>query len=237
MAPAGRRRRARVTAEDFAQYGSVAGGTVNVERAARGLGVSTREVRQAIRQAEAAQSNMFYRRMSRRGDADVAAGASVRGMLQAAYGRGPRGGAVNARAAAQDLGVSPGTVRRWAAGTQRPSPAHLKALQSAARRAATTKRGRRGATADFRASARGRQALRTGDKLRVSGTQGPRDYPRDREVAVDMSPEDLEAMLRAYEEGGDRGLRDWMEGYLDNNYVAGWEFLTIDDLGIGPPGE
>ena len=28
-----------------------------------------------------------------------------------------------------------------------------------------------------------------------------------------------------------------MEGYLDNNYVAGWEFLTIDDLGIGPPGE
>ena len=52
-----------------------------------------------------------------------------------------------------------------------------------------------------------------------------------------MSPEDVEAMLRAYEEGGDRGLRDWMEGYLDNNYVAGWEFLTIDDLGIGPPGE
>ena len=65
MAPAGRRRRARITAEDLAQYGSVAGGTVNVERAARGLGVSTREVRQAIRQAEAAQSNMFYRRMSR----------------------------------------------------------------------------------------------------------------------------------------------------------------------------
>ena len=98
MAPAGRRRRARITAEDLAQYGSVAGGTVNVERAARGLGVSTREVRQAIRQAEAAQSNMFYRRMSRRGDADVAEGASVPGMLQAAYGRGPRGGAVNARA-------------------------------------------------------------------------------------------------------------------------------------------
>jgi DNA-binding transcriptional regulator YdaS (Cro superfamily) len=235
MAPAGRRRRARVSADELAQYGSVAGGTVNVERAARGLGVSKREVQQAIRQAEAAQRNTFFRRMTGRRDADVAEGASIRGMLQAAYGRGPRGGAVNARAAAQDLGVSPGTVRRWSAGTQRPSPAHLKALQWAARRAATTKRGRRAATADFRASARGRQALRAGDKLRVSGTQGPRDYPRDREVAVDMSPEDVEAMLTAYEEGGDRGLHDWMTDYLDNNYVAGWEFLTIDDLGIGQP--
>src|ERR1700694_519869 len=235
MPPAGRRRRARITAEDLAQYGSVAGGSVNVGRAARGLRVSKREVRQANRQAEAAQSNTFYRTMSGRGEADVAEGASVPGMLQAAYGRGPRGGAVNARAAAQDLGVSPGTVRRWSAGTQRPSPAHLKALQSAARRATTTKRGRRAATADFRASSRGRQALRTGDKLRVSGTQGPRDYPRDREVAVDVSPDDLEAMLMAYEEGGNRGLHDWMTDYLDNNYVAGWEFLTIDHLGIGQP--
>jgi DNA-binding transcriptional regulator YdaS (Cro superfamily) len=88
MAPAGRRRRARVSADELAQYGSVAGGTVNVERAARGLGVSKREVRQAIRQAEAAQSNTFFRRMSGRRDADVAEGASIRGMLQAAYGRG-----------------------------------------------------------------------------------------------------------------------------------------------------
>jgi DNA-binding transcriptional regulator YdaS (Cro superfamily) len=237
MAPAGRRRRVRVSADDLAQYGSVAGRTVNIGRAARGLGASQNAVRRAIRQAEAAQSSTFYRRLSGRGDADVAEGASARGMLQAAYGRGPRGGAVNARAAAQDLGVSPGTVRRWAAGTQRPSPGHLKALRSAARRAVTTKRGRRAATADFRASVRGRRALRVGDKLGVSGTQGPRDYPRDRQVSVDIDPEQIEDMLRAYEEGGDRGLHDWMADFLDNNYVAGWEFLTIDDLGIGQPDE
>ena len=235
MAPRGRRRRARISAEDLANYGSVADGTVNVERAATGLRVSKRDVQQAIRQAEAAQSNTFYRRLSGRGDADVAEGANTRGMLQAAYGRGPRGAAVNAKTAAQDLGVSPGTVRRWSAGTQRPSPAHQKALQSAARRAAGTKRGRRAATADFRASARGQQALRAGDKLTVSGIQGPRDYPRDRQVTVDISPQDVEAMLRAYEEAGNRGLRDWMTGFFDNNYVAGWEFLTIDDFGIGQP--
>ena len=54
-----------------------------------------------------------------------------------------------------------------------------------------------------------------------------------------MSPEDLEAMLRAYEEGGDRGLRDWMEGYLGNNYVAGWEGVPDHGAasGVGPPGE
>ncbi|HUO37599.1 MAG TPA: hypothetical protein VMU34_07080 [Mycobacterium sp.] len=235
MAPAGRRRRARISPDDLAQYGSVAEGTVNVERAARGLGASNRDVRRAISQAEAAQVNTFHRRMSGRAEADVAQGASMRGMLQAAYGRGPRGGAVNARAAAQDLGVSPGTVRRWAAGTQQPSPAHSRAVQSAARRAAGTKRGRRAATADFRASSRGQQALRAGDKIWVSGIQGPRDYSRDRQVSVDMTPEDVEAMLSAYEDRGNRGLREWMTGFLDNNYVAGWEFLTIDDFGIGQP--
>ena len=67
----------------------------------------------------------------------------MRGMLQAVFGRGPRGGAVNARAAAQSLGVSPGTVRRWAAGTQNPSPGRLAAIRQAARRTTTTKRGRR----------------------------------------------------------------------------------------------
>jgi transcriptional regulator with XRE-family HTH domain len=160
-------------------------------------------------------------------------------MLQAAYGRGPRGGAVNAKAAAQDLGVSPGTVRRWAAGTQRPSLGRLAALRAAARRATTTKRGRRAATADFRSSAQGRQALRTGSKIWVSGEQGvggyDQAYARDRRVATDITADELEAMLRAYEEGGDRGLREWMTAFFDDKYVAGWDFVTIDDFGIGTP--
>ena len=126
------RRRTRISASDLAEYGSVANGTVDVDRAARGLGVSKNEVRQAIRQAEAAQSNTFLRRISGRREADSAEGASVRGMLQAVFGRGPRGAAVNARAAAQSLGVSPGTVRRWAAGTQQPAPGRLAAIRAAA---------------------------------------------------------------------------------------------------------
>jgi transcriptional regulator with XRE-family HTH domain len=231
------RRRSRIDASDLAEYGSVAHGEVDVDRAARGLGASKTEVRQAIRQAEADQSNMFFRRISGRREADSAEGASVRGMLQAVFGRGPRGAAVNANEAARSLGVSRGTVRRWAAGTQKPSEGRLAAIRSAARRATTTKRGRRTATAEFRASAQGGQALVGGSKIWVSGYQGPGDYAnqRDRRVATNISPDQIEALLQAYEEGGDRGLREWMKEFFDNAYLAGWDFVTIDDFGIGTP--
>ena len=239
MARRGRRRRGRISPNDLAGYGSVANATVDVDRAARGLGASKTEVRQALRQAQAAQSNTFLRRISGRREAASAEGASTRGMLQAAFGRGPRGAAVNARAAAESLGVSPGTVRRWAAGTQQPSPGRLAAIRAAARRTTTTKRGRRATTADFRASAQGRQALRIGSKIWISGEQGvggyDQGYARDRRVATDIDPEEIEALLRAYEDGGDRGLRDWMKEFFDDKYVAGWDFVTIDDFGIGTP--
>ena len=42
-------------------------------------------------------------------------------------------------------------------------------------------------------------------------------------------------MLRAYEDGGDSGLRDWMTSFFDGKYVEGWDFVTIDDFGIGIP--
>jgi hypothetical protein len=233
------RRRSRIDATDLAGYGSVSNGTVDVDRAARGLGVSKTEVQRAIRQADAAQGNMFYRRISGRRDADSAEGASVRGMLAAVFGRGPRGGAVDARAAAHSLGVAPGTVRRWAAGTQQPAPGRLAAIRQAAKRVTSTKRGRRSATAGFRTSAPGSQALRGGSKIWVSGEQGvggyEQGYARDRRVATDISPDEIEAMLRAYEDGGNSGLRDWMKQFFDDKYVAGWDFVTIDDFGIGTP--
>ncbi len=228
-----------IETNDLAGYGSVANGTVNVDRAARGLGASKTQVRQSIRQAEAAQSNTFLRRISGRREADSAEGTSMRGMLQAVFSRGPRGGAVNARAAAQSLGVSTGTVRRWAAGTQQPSPSRLATIRQAAKRVTTTKRGRQSATADFRLGAQGSQALRGGSKIWVSGEQGvggyEQGYARDRRVATDISPSEIEAMLRAYEDGGDSALRNWMRGFFDDKYVDGWDFVTIEDFGIGTP--
>jgi transcriptional regulator with XRE-family HTH domain len=234
------RRRTPIDANDLASYGSVANGTVDVDRAARGLGASKTAIRQAIRRAEAAQTSTFYRRISGRSEADSTEGRSARGMLQAVFGKGPRGGAVDARAAAQSLGVSPGTVRRWAAGTQQPSPDRLAAIRRAARKVTTTKRGRRAATADFRASSQGSQALRGGSKIWISGEQGvggyDQGYARDRRVATDIAPSEIEAMLRAYEDGGDSGLRGWLTDFFDDKYVAGWDFVTIEDFGIGSPG-
>ena len=115
----------------------------------------------------------------------------------------------------------------------------LATIRQAARRVTTTKRGRRSATSDFRASAQGSQALRGGSKIWVSGEQGvggyDQGYARDRRVATDISPEEIDALLRAYEDGGDRGLRDWLKEFFDDKYVAGWDFVTIDDFGIGTP--
>ena len=172
------RRRSRIDANDLAGYGSVANGTVNVDSAARGLGASKTEVRQAIRQAEAAQSNTFYRRISGQAEADSTEGTSMRGMLQAVFGRGPRGGAVDARAAAQSLGVSPGTVRRWAAGTQTALAGT--AGGDTAGGAPHHHHQKRPAGRDRRLprSTQGSQALSGGSKIWVSGEQGWVDTSR-----------------------------------------------------------
>lgn len=167
-------------------------------------------------------------------------GEDVRGMLLAAFGPGPRGGA-NTRRAAQKLGVSQRTVQRWLAaeGRQRsrPSPDHLKDLTKRARQVATTKRGRRTALAAARKDAMSRY----GAKVVVRGDQGPRragrDYTRFRRTDLVLDPADVEAMRGAYEVGGDKEFVAWMEGHFDHNYVDGWSFSSIESLEVTDPRE
>ena len=164
---------------------------------------------------------------------------SAKGMLLAAFGRGARAAAVNAKAAADKLGVAGSTVRRWAAGTQKPSAAHQDALQKASRQASTTKAGRKAATADFRSSTRGQKAMVGGPTLWISGNQGPGgndsdDYTRDRTITFPVDADDVQAMLRAYEEDGDTGLHNWLSEAADDKYLADWGFISIDDFGFGP---
>jgi hypothetical protein len=97
------RRRSPIGANDLAGYGSVANGTVNVDRAARGLGASKTEVRQAIRQAEAAQSNTFYRRISGRREADFADGGSRRAVPRRFAGHGAPLGCRHPKAVAGEV--------------------------------------------------------------------------------------------------------------------------------------
>lgn len=231
------RRRRRITAEDLSEYGSVVHRTVRVGDAAAGLGVSATAVRHAIRAAEIDLSTRYFRFLTGRTEADLAPTASPAGMLQAAYGRGPRGGLVDAVLAARDLGVSPGTIRRWAAGTQKPSPQHRKALHAAARRAAYTKRGRRAATAAFRRSRQAQKVMQGGRKIWIDGLQGPQlpDYARNRLIMFDFSPARFEDMLTAYEEGGDRGFIEWLTACVGEEYVEEWIFYTIEGLGFEEP--
>lgn len=232
------RRRRNLTGDDLGKYGSVAAGTVHVDRAAAGLKVPKSQVRETIKSSKDAHRQIYFRAISGRRGADVSNQTSATGMLLAAFGRGVRGAAVNARAAAAKLGVAAATVRRWAAGTQTPTAAHLDALQVESRKAATTKAGRTAATADFRASPYGRTSLVGGTSLWISGNQGPGgnvddQYTKDRTVRVNIDVDDIHAMLRAYEEGGDQGLHAWMTQIMDEKYLADWGFITIEDFGFG----
>ena len=233
-----RRRRRNLTGDDLGRYGSVAAGTVNVDRAAAGLKVPKSQVRDVINKSREAHRQTYFRAVSGRREADVTNQSSPKGMLLAAFGRGTRGAAVNAKAAANKLGVAVSTVRRWAAGKQTPSQAHLDALKSESKKAATTKSGRKSATDDFRSSSDGHAALVGGSTLWISGNQGPGgndsdEYTRDRTVAFPVDVDDVQAMLRAYEEDGDTGLHGWLSEVADQKYLGDWGFISIDDFGFG----
>lgn len=125
MALWNRRRRREISMSDLVNYGApngpFDGRSINIDAAAEDLEVPKSTIRKIISTTRAAFSNTVVRAFTGRTAADTATGASPRGMLQAAFGKGPRGGAVNTKEAAKTLGVSPQTVRRWSAGTQQPS--------------------------------------------------------------------------------------------------------------------
>ncbi len=188
------------------------------------------------------RQTLFGALTGRAGDVTGRPDGDLRGMLQAAFGEGRRPGGVDTRSAAQGLGVTQRTVQRWLAGADRQrhqaNPQHLKAIASRARQAASTQRGRRTSVADVRQG----PLARRGARLSVRGVQGPiragTDYRRLRRVDVELQPEDVDALLSAYERGGDRAFVSWLEGHMDQQYVADWGFESIADLELrGPASE
>lgn len=171
--------------------------------------------------------NSLFRAMTGRGG-DVTAGASLTDKLRAAFGPGPRGAVVNAKAAAEALGVSTRTVQRWVKGEIRnPKADHVQAITKAARQAASTKAGRKAALA----VARDDRASKRGATLTIKGRQGPLDYERHgRSVTLDLDPSQVRAMRDAWEAGGDNGVLRWTSSTLDQDYVADWNIVSIDDI-------
>lgn len=183
------------------------------------------------------RQTLFGGLTGRGGDVSGRPDGDLRAMLQTAFGEGRRPGGVDTRAAAEGLGVTQRTVQRWLAGADRQShganPEHMKAIARKARQAATTQSGRRAATAAVRQG----PLARNGARLTVRGQQGPmrsgNDYRRFRAVDFDLGPEDVNALLSAYERGGDRAAVGWLESHADAQYVADWSFESISDLNMG----
>lgn len=183
------------------------------------------------------RQTLFGALTGRSGDVTGRRDGDLRAMLQAAYGEGQRPGSVNTRAAAQALGVDIRSVQRWVRGTNGASPEHRKTIAKKAKQAASTQRGRRAAAAAVR---RGPLA-RNGARLSIRGAQGPsragEDYRRFRKVDLLLGPGDVDGMLSAYEQGGDRAVVSWMEGHFDREYVADWGFDSITEMELRDPGE
>jgi hypothetical protein len=164
----------------------------------------------------------------------------VAGMLMAVGGPSDRTrSGIDTAAAAKALGVSRRTVERWLTGAterNRPSGKNLQKLAAQARKAATTKRGRRAALADVRKGG----MPRYGARIEVRGVQGPTrqgtDYRRFRRLSLTLDPEHVEAMLAAYEEGGDKGFVSWLEGHAEETYMGfPWGFDNIDTVELDEP--
>lgn len=176
--------------------------------------------------------------------ADVSGNTSgdVHGMLLAVGGAsGKTQSGIDLTKAAAKLGVSRRTVERWlrtaTTGTgQRPSAGHAKLLAKKARQAATTIAGRRAALAE---STLGKAITRRGARIALSGDQGPRangrDYLRFRTTMLELDPSAAQAMLDAWQAGGDKGFMTWATQFWGDEYVPDWTFGDISSIEIERP--
>lgn len=176
-----------------------------------------------------------------RSDADVSGSATgdLRGMLLAVGGSSARTrSGIDLTQAAHKLGVSRRTVERWYKTSQtgqgqRPSARHAKELTRKSRQAASTKTGRKAALGR---AASVKAITSRGGRISLKGLQGPRahgkEYMRFRTTELDLSPEQAQAMLDAWEAGGEKGFMDWAGRQWDADYLPDWKFEQLDSIDV-----
>ena len=188
------------------------------------------------------RGKIFSALTGRQADVSGKADGDMSGMLMAVGGPSSKTkSGIDLTKAAKSLGVSRRTVERWVktaqTGTgQRPSAKHAATLVTKARQAATTKAGRKAALAGSTV----RQAIATrGARVSIEALQGPRaagrDYMRKRTTQIDLDPTDAEAMMSAWENGGEKGFMSWATSHWGNEYLDDWKFGEVDTVGIERP--
>lgn len=188
------------------------------------------------------RGKVFAALTGRHADVSGRTDGDIPGMLLAVGGPSSKTkSGIDLTKAAKALGVSRRTVERWVKTAktgvgQRPSPAHAHTLATKSRQAATTKRGRQAALAVSTVS---RAITSRGARVSITGFQGPRaagrDYMRDRTTMTELDPADAEAMLHAWENGGEKGFMAWAADHWDKEYLPDWKFASVDDITIEKP--
>lgn len=186
------------------------------------------------------RGKIFAALTGRQADVSGRADGDLAGMLMAVGGPSSRTkSGIDLTKAAKSLGVSRRTVERWVrtqqTGTgQRPSKHHAQSLARKSRQAATTKAGRKAA---LDASPLGRSIAARGARISISAVQGPheRSYMRRRTTQLDLDPGDAQAMLDAWENGGDKGFLGWATDQWGQEYLDDWRFGDIDTVDIERP--
>lgn len=203
----------------------------------------------------------LFRKLTGLTDADVSSGGggSLRGRLLAVGGASTTTkSGINLTRAAEVLKVSRRTVERWvrAADTgsgQRPSAEHAKLLATKARQAATTQAGRKATLGQSPLV----QQMRAKSvvQVKVKAFQGPAaaplpgepldtSYMRDRSTMVKIEgAEQIQQMLDAYAQHGDKGFLDWMQTTWGGGpggepvalYLSDWKFSEIDSIDFDFP--
>lgn len=199
------------------------------------------------------RGRLFAAVTGRGGDVSGSTSGDLRAQLLVIGGASTRTrSGINLTAAAQQLGVSRRTAERWVQSAttgrgQRPSPASARAIARRSRQAASTKAGRRASLAGSQTQ---RLARTRGITLAVTGTQGPgghgKDYSRFRRTVQKLSPEDAQAALDAWVDGGEQGFMAWTtdrwsgsedEDGVYTGYLEGWEFQAPpEDIEFLDPG-
>lgn len=139
---------------------------------------------------------------------------------------------IDLTAAANKLGLQRRTLERWVGGQQKPRATNAKTLATKAKQVASTKAGR------SQVADQVRSRTSRGGRVSIKGWQGPgaKDYYRKRTTEVDLDPDQMEAMVGAWESGGDKGLMGWLTDHYDEEYLGDWGFDTVDEFGLSGKG-
>lgn len=220
---------------------SIVRGTVNTRAVAEKLKTPEPEIITAVSHTKDSGVSTSFVAVSGRTGANATghADSELTAALLAAYGPGPRGGAINISAAAAGEGKSRSTIKRWIKGQVSPLPENRAQLLANAHKAATTTSGRSAAIAAQAKSAAGKKMEKYGARLTVVAWQGPETYERWRPVYWDLTPEDAGELMKNYVDKGDVGLADFMADYAmsekydfqDSWNIFAWDTVTLDEKG------